>query len=306
MTICFIDCSPFIEGLIRESGIDVSDIDIHVGDPATGDLRDVIGDSHVVINGHTRLDGPLMSSCPNLRSVVFLGTGAASYVDMAAAAECGIAVRTIKGYGDRSIAEHAFTLALAAARKVTQMDRDLRSGIWNPLEGMELKSRTMGVIGAGGIGAEMAAIASGFGMRVLLWNRTPRPQFADIQTDLDTLLGESDIVSLHLSLSDETRNFLAAPQFARMKRGAILVNTARGAIVNEADLLAALASGSTLAHAALDVFDTEPVDPASPLLAAPNVTLSAHAAFKTREASERLIRTGLDLARVDAGHARPD
>ena len=297
MTICFIDCSPFIEALIRENGIDASDVTIHVGDPAAADLPKVIGGARVVINGHTVIDGPTMERCPDLRSIVFLGTGAASYVDVAAAAGLGIAVHAVKGYGDRSIAEHAFALALAAARNIPRMDRDLRAGIWNPLEGVELKSRTMGVIGAGGIGTEMATIARGFGMRVLLWNRTPRPELADIQTDLKTLLGESDIVSLHLSLTEETRGFLAAPQFALMKRGAILVNTARGAIVDQADLLAALASGETVAHAALDVFDAEPLDPASPLLARQDVTLTAHAAFKTREAADRLVRTGIELAR---------
>ncbi|SFJ41969.1 2-hydroxyacid dehydrogenase [Aerobium aerolatum] len=297
MTICFIDCSPFIATLIHEHGIDASGVSIHVGDPAVGELASVVGRARVVINGHTMMDGPMMESCPDLKGIVFLGTGAASYIDLDAAAKLGIAVQTVKGYGDRSIAEHAFALALVAARNISRMDRDLRAGIWDPLDGIELKSRNMGVIGAGGIGSEMVEIARGFGMRVLLWNRTRRPEFAEIQTDIETLLAESDIVSLHLSLSEETRGFLAAPQFARMKRGAILVNTARGAIINEADLLAALASGETVAHAALDVFDTEPLDPTSPLLANSNVTLSAHAGFKTREATERLVRNGLELAR---------
>jgi D-3-phosphoglycerate dehydrogenase len=132
-------------------------------------------------------------------------------------------------------------------------------------------------------------------MRVLAWNRTPKTAPGVTFVDLDTLLTESQVLSLHLLLNDETRGFLTAERLARMQKGAILVNTARGALVDEAAMIAALESGH-LRHAALDVFTTEPLPAGHPLTGLPNVTLSAHSAFRTPEASDNLIRRALDIA----------
>ena len=132
-------------------------------------------------------------------------------------------------------------------------------------------------------------------MRVLAWNRTPRTAPGVEFVPLERLLRESDVVSLHLLLTDETRGFLDGARLAAMRRGAILVNTARGAVVDTAALVAALHSGA-LGHAALDVFDEEPLPPSDVLTTLPNVTLSAHSAFRTPEASETLIRRALDIA----------
>jgi D-3-phosphoglycerate dehydrogenase len=213
-------------------------------------------------------------------------------------------VHTIKGYGDRSIAEHSFGLALAAARQFAAMDRNLRAGRWEPLDGLEMEGGCFGVVGAGGIGREVARIAADFGMNVLIWNRSPLPEdLAPYAVPLDSLLKRSDVVSLHLADVPETRGFAGREFFATMKKGALFVNTARGALVDDQALIDALSSGQ-VAHAALDVFCVEPLPATSPYLKLANVTLTAHAAFKTRRASARLLKRGLalatqELARVD-------
>ena len=154
----------------------------------------------------------------------------------------------------------------------------------------------LGLIGFGGIAAEMARLARGAGMLVLAWNRSPKQCDGVAFVNLDELLARSHVVSLHLLLDDATRGFLSRARIGRMRNGAILVNTARGALVQEAALLAALASGQ-LGHAALDVFDTEPMPPGHPLTGLANVTLSAHSGFRTPEASETLLRRAMDIAR---------
>ncbi len=246
-------------------------------------------------NDHTFMPAEVMARCAGLRHVIFLGTGARSYMDPDALAGLGITVHTIKGYGDTAVAEHAIALMWAAARGLARMDGGMRAGQWLRTEGMQLTGKTIGLVGFGGIATEVARIARGSGMRVLAWNRTPRTAEGVEFVALERLLAESHVVSLHLLLTDETRGFLGAERLALMRRGAMLVNTARGAVVDTAAMVAALRSGA-LAHAALDVFDTEPLPPGDVLTALPNVTLSAHSAFRTPEASETLIRRALDIA----------
>jgi D-3-phosphoglycerate dehydrogenase len=163
-----------------------------------------------------------------------------------------------------------------------------------PHGGVQLLGKTLGVIGLGGIGAEVARIGQGLGMKVIAWNRSTR---ADAQlVPLDELLARSDVISMNLTLSDETRGFLGAAQFARMKPGVIFVNTARAALVDEEAFIAALRSGH-IGHAGLDVFHAEPLKPDHPLAQMNNVTLSAHAAFRTLEASQTLLRRAIDIVR---------
>ena len=183
----------------------------------------------------------------------------------------------------------------AAARGVAAMDRGMRAGQWPRIEGMQLTGKTLGLVGFGGIAAEVARIASGSGMRVLAWNRTPK-QAPNVEfVPLERLLAESHVVSLHLLLNDETRGFIGAEWLAQMRPGAMLVNTARGAVVDEAAMIDALRSGR-LAHAALDVYDVEPLPPGHALAGLENVTLTSHGAFRTPEASENLIRRAIDIA----------
>ncbi len=268
---------------------------------APGELPAMLAGYDIILDDHTALPTDAMRACTGLRHVIFLGTGARSYMNPEELAALGIAVHTIKGYGDTAVAEHTIALMWAAARGVARMDGGMRAGRWVRTEAMQLTGKTIGLIGYGGIAAEVARIAGGGGMRVLAWNRTPRDAERVEFVPLDQLLSESHVVSLHMLLTDETRGFLDGARLAAMRPGAILVNTARGALVDEAALVAALRSGP-MGHAALDVFDQEPLPPGHILTTLDNVTLSAHSAFRTPEASETLIRRAQDIAcRIASG-----
>jgi D-3-phosphoglycerate dehydrogenase / 2-oxoglutarate reductase len=265
------------------------EVRIHRDPDVTPDqLPAVLAGGQIAVIDHTALPTEIASKCVGLKHVVFLGTGARSYMNPDELAELGIAVHLIRGYGDTAVAECAIALMWAAARGIAQMDREMRAGNWLREDGMQLTGKTLGLIGFGGIAAEVARIAHGSGMRVLAWNRTPKSSGGVSFVGLDKLLAESDVVSLHLLLNDETRGFLSRERIATMKRGVILVNTARGALVDEAAMIEALRSNH-IRHAGLDVFNIEPLPVDHPLIKLPNVTLSAHSAFRTPEASENLI-----------------
>jgi len=215
-------------------------------------------------------------------------------------ADIGITVHTIKGYGDTAVAECAFALMWAGAKHLAHMDRAMRSGNWLRSETMQLTGKTLGLVGFGGIAAEMARLALGVGMRVLAWNRSPKTHPGVSFVELDALLAQSDVVSLHLLLNDETKGMISAARIAQMRDGAMLINTARAAIVDEAAMIAALKSGK-IGHAGLDVFLTEPMPEKHPLFELDNVTLSAHSAFRTPEASDNLIGAALAHCRRIAG-----
>ena len=252
--------------------------------------------AEVVVVDHTALPTDVAGRCNGLKHVVFLGTGARSYMNPEELGELGIEVHLIKGYGDTAVAEYAIALMWAAARGIAQMDREMRNGNWLRDDGMQLTGKTLGLIGFGGIAAEVARIALGSGMRVIAWNRSPK-KFPGLEfVEIDTLLAQSDVVSLHLLLNDETRGFLSRTRIAAMKRGVILVNTARGAMVDEAAMIEALKSGH-IRHAGLDVFNVEPLPADHPLTGLANVTLSAHSAFRTPEASENLIHAAWEHCR---------
>lgn len=257
-------------------------------DIASEELPNVLDGAGIAIVDHTALPTAIARNCAGLKHVVFLGTGARSYMNPEELAELGIEVHLIKGYGDTAVAESTIALMWAAARGIAQMDREMRAGNWLREDGMQLRGKTLGLIGFGGIAAEVARIASGSGLRVIAWNRTPRHHASVEFTALDALLAQSHVVSLHLLLNDETRGFVSRQRIAAMRPGVILVNTARGALVDEAAMIEALRSGH-IRHAGLDVFNTEPLPSDHPLTQLPNVTLSAHSAFRTPEASENLI-----------------
>jgi D-3-phosphoglycerate dehydrogenase len=264
---------------------------------APEELPGLLAGYDFVLDDHSQMPTETMRHCVGLKHIIFLGTGARSYMHPEELAELGITVHIIKGYGDTAVAEHAIALMWAATRSIARMDRAVRAGNWLRTEGPQLTGKTLGLLGFGGTAAEVARIAAGSGMQVLAWNRSPKTAPGVSFVDLDTLLAESQVLSVHLLLNDETRGLLSAERIARMQPGAILVNTARGAIVDEAAMIAALQDGR-LRHAALDVFATEPLPADHPLARLENVTLSAHSAFRTPEASENLIRRALDIART--------
>ena len=256
----------------------------------------LLGDAEIGVVDHTALPTDVAKQCKGLKHVVFLGTGARSYMNPDELAGLGITVHLIKGYGDTAVAEAAIALMWASARVIPWMDREMRRGNWLREDAMQLTGKTLGLIGFGGIAAEVARIASGSGMNVIAWNRTPKTA-ANVQfVSLDKLLAESHVVSIHLLLNDETRGFLSRERIAAMRKGAILVNTARGAIVDEAAMIDALKTGH-IRHAGLDVFNIEPLPADHPLTRISNVTLSAHSAFRTPEASENLIHAAWEHCR---------
>ena len=291
----FIDCNdqlaPVWDSVLRP---DDPSIDVNRKPYALPDLPAVLEGYDICVDDHSYLPTDLVAQCGALKHVVFLGTGAASYMNIAELAERGVKVHTIKNYGDTAVAEHTVALMFAACRGVARMDREVRAGTWVPQGGMQLFGKTLGIIGLGGIGAEMMRIGRGIGMEVIAWNRSPRPGAPLVP--LDELLARADVISINLTLSDETRGFLGPAQIATMKPGVIFVNTARGALVDEAALIAALRSGH-IRHAGLDVFHAEPLQPDHPLAQMENVTLTAHAAFRTLEASQTLLRRAIDIVR---------
>lgn len=298
MRAIFVDANPSLaavtEKLLRPDDPPVAinrDPDV---EPA--DLPKLLAGCPIAIDDHTRFPTDVVRECKDLKHVVFLGTGPRSYMNPEELAELGVEVHTIKGYGDTAVAEMAFALMWDAARKTAMMDGAIRKGGWPRSEGMQLTGKTVGLVGFGGIAAETARLCAGIGMRVLAWNRTPKTHPGVEFVELERLLAESAVVSLHLALNDDTRGFLSRERIAAMRPGAVLVNTARGAVVDEAAMVAALESGR-LGHAALDVFAEEPLPAGHPLARLDNATLTSHSAFRTPEASDNLIGAALDHCR---------
>jgi D-3-phosphoglycerate dehydrogenase len=289
----FLDCNdqlaPVWQRVVRA---DDPPIDVNRKPYAQDELPQVLKGYDICIDDHSYLPTDLVERCDALKHVVFLGTGPASYMNLAELAARGIVVHTIRNYGDTAVAEHAIALLLAACRDIARMDREVRSGTWVPHEGVQLLGKTLGVIGLGGIGREVLRIGRGLGMEVIAWNRTPRHGAPLVA--LEELLERSDVISMNLTLNDDTRGFLGPAQIARMKPGVILINTARAALVDELALIDGLRSGR-IRHAGLDVFHAEPLLPDRPLAAMANVTLTAHAAFRTPEASMTLLRRAIDI-----------
>src|SRR6185503_12566245 len=212
----FVDSTPDIDRVWkRVHGPNDIPIVVNMGPVDEKDVPATIAGYDTVINDASYFSAPTLEKCRGLKHIVFLGTGAASFVDVAAAQKLGIKVSTISGYGDTTVAEHAMALVFAAARHIATMHGIVRGGAWRPMQGMELRGKTLGVVGLGGIGAEMARLANGIGLEVLAYNRTAKPG----TVPLDELLAKADIVSLHLGLNDQTRGFLNRERIAKTRPG---------------------------------------------------------------------------------------
>ena len=294
--ILFIDSTPEIDRTWKlVYGADDVPITVNIGPSAEADIPRLLDGYDTCINDATYFTDATLKRCSSLRHIVFLGAGAASFVDLAAATGAGIKVSTIKGYGDTAVAEHAMGLVFAAARHIATMHNIVRDGGWQVMQGLELKGKKLGLIGLGGIGREMARLANGIGMKVIAFNRSavtdpPVPMVA-----IDDLLVQSDIVSLHLALNDATRHFLDRTRLKKLKPGAIVINTARAGVVEETALIDLLRSGH-IGHYATDVYSQEPPNPSEPLLRLDRVTLTAHSGYNTPEAAMTMYRRAIDLA----------
>ncbi len=247
-----------------------------------------------------RVDRELVSACPELRMVSSMSVGV-DHVEVAALTERGIPLGNTPGVLVDTTADLNMALMLAAARRIPEGDAFVKSGQWNPAEpwyptffvGKDLSGATLGIVGIGEIGRAVARRAAGFGMKILGWTRSGRQVPGVELVEFGQLLKKSDIVSINVALTDDTRNLLDAAAIARMKPGAILVNTARGGIVDEAALAVALADGRLFA-AGIDVFAREPVEPDNPLLELPNVVVAPHIGSATERTRERMAALAAD------------
>ncbi len=260
---------------------------------------DRIGDAEIVFTNKTLIDGSIMDACPNLKYIGLFSTGY-NVIDIRHAAEKGIVVTNIPDYSTDAVAQHVFALILELTNRTAEHNARVQAGEWISSKDFcfydrltELSGKTLGVVGFGRIGQRVARIANAFGMHVLAHTRTPRPVPEGLDVRLvpfDTLLAQSDIVSLHCPLFEETRGMMNAEAFAKMKSGALLINTSRGPIVNQADLAQALARG-IIAGAGLDVIDVEPMTVDNPLLGAKNCIITPHIAWAALETRQRLLDT---------------
>lgn len=251
--------------------------------------------ARIVLTNKTVLDRSLLTALPELRFVSVLATGY-NVIDIAAARELGIQVSNTPGYSTLSVAQHTLALLLALTNQTGDYAGAVAAGEWCRSRDFtlsrgsicELDGLTLGIIGGGQIGQAVARIAVTFGLRVLIHTRTPRPGLPGTCVDLPTLLRESDVVSLHCPLTAENKGMINAAAVVQMKRGALLLNTARGGLLDEAAVAAALNAGH-LGGAALDVLSDEPPAPGNPLLAARHCLITPHVAWASRAARQRLL-----------------
>ncbi|CAM3039030.1 D-2-hydroxyacid dehydrogenase [Rariglobus hedericola] len=254
-------------------------------------------DAEFILTNKAPLTADTLARLPKLRYIGVLATGT-NVVDVPAARARGICVTNIPGYGTRSVAQHTLALILEATNHVGLHAAGVREGAWSrssdwcywqkPL--VELDGLTLGIVGYGSIGRQVAALARAFGMKIVATSRSASTRVSDGVTflSLERLLADSDIVSLHCPLTDDTRHLINSASLARMKPTALLINTSRGPLISEADLVEAL-HHHRIAGAALDVLSAEPPPPANPLLAAPNCLVTPHQAWATRAARQRLL-----------------
>lgn len=247
--------------------------------------------THAIISRSTPIGAGVMDAAGPLAIVSKFGAGYDN-VDLAAAAERGIVVTRAHGANARSVAELAFAMMVMLARSLVLLDRAVRGGAWDRTGvGAEITGKCLGIVGCGAVGTQMAAVSRGYDMRLLVYDpyidERALPAGAERLHALDPLLQRADIVSLHCPLTEETRGMIGAAALRRMQRGALLINAARGPVVEEGALVAALREGR-IAGAGLDTFETEPPSPSSPLWQMPNVVVSPHIGAQTREAVSRV------------------
>ncbi|AAQ61451.1 D-2-hydroxyacid dehydrogenase [Chromobacterium violaceum] len=250
----------------------------------------------IVISNKVPLSREAIAALPELRLVAIAATGY-NHVDLDACRERGVAVCNIRHYGDHTVAEHAFMLMMALMKNLPAYQRDVAAGVWSqsrqfchfgaPIR--EVRGATLAIVGSGGIGGRLAQMARAFGMEVLFAERKGATRVREERVPFDEALARADVVSLHCPLTEETRGMIAQPELMAMKPGAILINTARGGLVDEADLVAALKYGQ-LGGAGFDVLSSEPPSPDNPLLKArlPNLIVTPHVGWASGEAMRRL------------------
>lgn len=261
---------------------------------AAADVIARIGDSDAVLLNKVNITEAILAACPSLK---YIGVQATGYnvIDLEACRRHGVTVTNVPSYSTAGVAQLVFSFISEWACHVQLHSDSVMAGGWvrspdfvyweKPL--FEIEGKTLGIFGYGNIGSRVARIAEAYGMRVIVCTRTPKAGIAH-PVDFDTLLKESDFISLHAPLTDKTKEIINRDSLARMKKGAYLINTARGGLVNETDVRAALEAGSLAGYAA-DVVLQEPMSPDCPLLKAPNCLLTPHIAWASVETRRRLM-----------------
>ena len=292
--------------LLRDAGFDahrVENREVSLGGGTEGQLIDMLKDAVAVIAWGEKYTAQVLSSLPNLRVVARAGVGF-DRVDLKMATAHNKVVTIALTANYEAVAEHALCLILAVAKSVVSGDRAIRAGRWRGVPGLPVRDKTLGIIGLGRIGRALAARATALRMNIIATEKFPDESFIkehDIALlELDELFARSDFISIHCPLNDETRGIINARTLAAMKPGVVLVNTARGGLVVESDLVDAIRSGH-LGGAGLDVLEHEPINSDNPLLEFGNVVLSPHIAGNDALAMEQMgiesAQSIIDLSR---------
>jgi D-3-phosphoglycerate dehydrogenase len=287
-----------------------SDLEIFEEPPKKPDeLKERIRAADIVIVGWTNLTKNIIDSAKKLKMISIWAT-TCHYVDLEAARERGLVVTHVPGYATEAVAEHAFALLLAAIRRLPSADKHVRTGDfdWRPFGGSELAGKTLGIIGTGAIGCRVAEIAKAFKMQILGYDKYPNLKRAEEigmkYVDLYTLLKESDFITLHVTLTSETEGLIAKKEIEAMKKGAVIINTSQGKVIDEKALIDALKSGK-LSYAGLDVFEEEPPAKDDPLFKLDNTILTPHIGFHTVEAAKRCTDICIDnVVKFLGGHSQ--
>lgn len=292
---------------LDHSSLDLGDLDLSELSACFSDLQlypnstqaqtiERLQGAQVAISNKVALNADVFTACPDLKLVLVAATGT-NLIDLAAAREHGIIVSNCQGYGTPSVAQHTLMLLLALATRLPDYQQDVRAGLWHQAKQfclldhpiIELHGKTLGLLGHGELGSAVASLAEAFGMRVLLGQLPGRPPRAD-RLPLHELLPQVDALTLHCPLNSDTLNLISAHELSLMKPSALLINTARGGLINEQDLADALRTGH-LGGAATDVLTQEPPTNGNPLLAAdiPRLIITPHSAWGSREARQRIV-----------------
>jgi D-3-phosphoglycerate dehydrogenase len=309
MKIVIVDHIYLEEGHIKKLR-SLSDLEIFAEPPKKPDeLKERIRAADIVIVGWTNLTKNIIDSAKKLKMISIWAT-TCHYVDLEAARERGIVVTHVPGYATEAVAEHAFALLLAAIRRLPSADKHVRTGDfdWRPFGGSELAGKTLGIIGTGAIGCRVAEIAKAFKMQILGYDKYPNLKKAEEigmkYVDLYTLLKESDFITLHVTLTSETEGLIGKKEIEAMKKGAVIINTSQGKVIDEKALIDALKSGK-LSYAGLDVFEEEPPAKDDPLFKLDNTILSPHIGFHTVEAAKRCTDICIDnVVKFLGGHSQ--